>query len=1730
MYYRENGILVENPIWYNVINGSLIVNLRKLKLIFNKGEEGEEIIEFVINDVVETHTDGQLKCEVTAEGLAFQELGKVGYKISLASKDFIDEYSAWAESDKTTAEPKNNINYWCNKIFNKNSHWKYSIQMDWSSFDGIITTDEVDNDSRENSGLRRTDKIYEEEYISSWEHIPAIDGNDSLIPRTMENFKEKLRLIDLEKSNIYNLTQDLAKAFGVYCKYKYYYDENYHIIGRECIFYNNFLSEKEGKIDIIYPYSVSKIEREIESADVVTKMFVTPIEDNTSPSGLITIADVAANKTREDYILNFDYLYKIGTISQEQYDAIEDYNRSMFIKNTEIEPLTLRLAGLRTDLVKYEAQLVTAQNSQILDKEQMDQASTLINSVTKGTGVLHKNLDNPYRGVLLESKEVAGKYYIKITQEGVDISGEIKYPLKGGEENTSGIYIYYYKTTADALNKELVEYASQLSQNDSKNIEFKLDENGNLISLANIELPFDAYSKNFVLTFAYKPELYYQNIYNTYAKKLAEDEISEKEASQKIAQIKEKIKKIEDKYDSLLKEKQSLVADFENMMGPALREGSWQAENYSDYGSKYNQIVERNTVNNSHINFYWDEEPFEEEQLLYYYTGAELTKNYYPCIDISENLSDLKDYLKTISFIYPSGIGSIEEQMSIGSEMQFAFIKDNGEIKPVLLLTKKTFNLTNEIKEKGYLGVITSTIDGEISIQKIVEGNNIKWQNDNESTVIVYPRLKVDSLLLKVSDEELVIKVGKETLKNYYDYFVLIREGNYFITFKEEVMLRGGIIQETFDVSYALSNAALSLYLDALEVSKTNAFPQVSYSLDVSAMNTNFIKYIYQKLNYIVNITDNELKFENVQGYISELELDLDNPWKDNITIQNYKTKFEDLFSTIVASTEQMKTNSFAYSNAANAFGPNGALKPSTIQNAISQVDLTYAFQGGNLTIDEINGIWARSDAGVVAIRGGGIFCATQTDNNGNWLWNTGIMPSGINASLITAGQLDTNLIKIYAGNNLRLQLNADGLFAYNKDSFGEADLNQYVVHNSDGLFLVQPEKNLEGEKLSSLINKVEISWDGLILRNDWGEKVFFADDKGNLTISGHIETKTGSIGPWEIRETGLWSESEGTTLSAGLICAPQTDDEGKPIEEYYKMFWIKGIEKNNKIHEFYVMNDGTLFCDNVIVSGFIRSDSFIGATSGDEINQTLRNISLTYDGARFSFNNRNYDGNLIIDPSIRYLFVETNALTLEELKKKEDSNSTDNYSFYYNSHIDENGNYIEEDENTKESNWKQIDYNAENSPIIWKPESLTFVLKSDIMKQDKENPEIPLQSIYFKIEKEGRLRGINEENGEVILSDAPYIYSSIVQFFSEYYGINKHLSLMSPSTYTFISDKNLGIQYEDSTVFSVEMTGFTMEEASKGYWLINEGEEIFEYSKTENITNKIQISLSSIENKIIASITIPQDKIPEGGSIKITFKIDQASREAYCFKTKNGSDGINIVIRSSSGNILTSGDTETELSAEVYYGAQLMNGIDSNEKFYYVWKKDGVALSEAKEKIVIEDNSSGENIIIEKYNSITRPEIFSKNKICVQMEDFGIKSDYSCHIFTLDGEELSSDVIEEYLLNNSWGDQNWPPSFYISEQPKNVIVQKGEFAKTQVVVVGENLTYQWYYRNLGMKTFGKSGITQPTYSVLMDDAHSERYGRQVYCIITGDFINSKGEVIKKSLQSNIVTLNIVNE
>ena len=120
----------------------------------------------------------------------------------------------------------------------------------------------------------------------------------------------------------------------------------------------------------------------------------------------------------------------------------------------------------------------------------------------------------------------------------------------------------------------------------------------------------------------------------------------------------------------------------------------------------------------------------------------------------------------------------------------------------------------------------------------------------------------------------------------------------------------------------------------------------------------------------------------------------------------------------------------------------------------------------------------------------------------------------------------------VYAGDRLRFQLNGDGLFAYKSflsdfdisssnsgynsmmnNRTNDIDYGQYVVMNEDGLFLKAARNsyvlNQAGNdyiKLSGDVVRVELSWQGLKMRNWQNNLTFFASaDTGDLFISGTL-------------------------------------------------------------------------------------------------------------------------------------------------------------------------------------------------------------------------------------------------------------------------------------------------------------------------------------------------------------------------------------------------------------------------------------------------------------------------------------------------------------------------------------------------------------------------------------------------------------------------------------------------
>ena len=71
--------------------------------------------------------------------------------------------------------------------------------------------------------------------------------------------------------------------------------------------------------------------------------------------------------------------------------------------------------------------------------------------------------------------------------------------------------------------------------------------------------------------------------------------------------------------------------------------------------------------------------------------------------------------------------------------------------------------------------------------------------------------------------------------------------------------------------------------------------------------------------------------------------------------------------------------------------------------------------------------------------------------------------------------------------------------------------------------------------------------------------------------------------------------------------------------------------------------------------------------------------------------------------------------------------------------------------------------------------------------------------------------------------------------------------------------------------------------------------------------------------------------------------------------------------------------------------------------------------------------------------------------------------------------------------------------SVSVTTQPKTASFKKNTTAKATVKASGDGLTYTWYFKNAGKKTFSKSSIKTATYSCKMT---ATTKNRQVYCVV----------------------------
>lgn len=337
------------------------------------------------------------------------------------------------------------------------------------------------------------------------------------------------------------------------------------------------------------------------------------------------------------------------------------------------------------------------------------------------------------------------------------------------------------------------------------------------------------------------------------------------------------------------------------------------------------------------------------------------------------------------------------------------------------------------------------------------------------------------------------------------------------------------------DESYVDDNL---YYYDAKVISHTSAFPKVNYTFEVIDLYP--LGKEYEVFDFNVGdktyVEDTEFFGWNRSGtspyreevVISEIEEFLDAPEKNKITVQNYKTQFEDLFQRIAATTQSLQYAAGAYQRAANKITSTNEIDATTLQNTL--LNSMFNLQNmGNLSVSWTSKglIISSSDSSSsnkkIKLSNTGL----ELSNDGGLTWRTAITGNGILADEVSAGSIDANKVAIKSGEALTFLWDAKGLRAYDTTWNGDeatVNYNNYILFNDKGL----------------------------VAHKEDGTTSFSLTSSGDLSLTGTITAENGYIGGWKIESNRLVAINS----SAGM--------ESNNTSPYLPAFWAGKMQEEN--------------------------------------------------------------------------------------------------------------------------------------------------------------------------------------------------------------------------------------------------------------------------------------------------------------------------------------------------------------------------------------------------------------------------------------------------------------------------------------------------------------------------------------------------------------------------------------
>jgi hypothetical protein len=189
---------------------------------------------------------------------------------------------------------------------------------------------------------------------------------------------------------------------------------------------------------------------------------------------------------------------------------------------------------------------------------------------------------------------------------------------------------------------------------------------------------------------------------------------------------------------------------------------------------------------------------------------------------------------------------------------------------------------------------------------------------------------------------------------------------------------------------------------------------------------------IVPKAGDYVTVYDEPMGMFGVPALITEITRKLDNPMDNKIKLDTSYTDDEELVGNIITATNTVLNNADIYARTA-VLKADGTIDSESIAQTLNNPNGSFSIVGTNgnmlLTGSGLQFTDPADEKKAMKYTGTGIFSTTTLSENGEGtMWTKMITPSGINASYINAGAIDTQQISIMSGLTSKIILDEFGL------------------------------------------------------------------------------------------------------------------------------------------------------------------------------------------------------------------------------------------------------------------------------------------------------------------------------------------------------------------------------------------------------------------------------------------------------------------------------------------------------------------------------------------------------------------------------------------------------------------------------------------------------------------------------------------------------------------------------